>query len=236
MRRGILASIVLEAGLVVLSLVSPASAGAQSAAINPPAASSNGVVPHATGPIPLSRPGGWASDADYPPAALQRKATGISGFKLTISVLGVPARCEITRSSGDPDLDAATCALMMNRARFKPATDRSGLAIVSTFVSSVRWQSPLITSAPGPVQPPASFALTPPTPGHLVESYDIRADGTLTDCTVVVSGAMTDNPAYKNPEALCLRFVHYKPVLDASGKPVRTHFVIDLTVKAAPVP
>jgi periplasmic protein TonB len=236
MRPGNLVSIGLEAGLVVLSLVSPASAGAQSAAINPPVSSSSGVVAHATGPIPLTRPGDWASDADYPPAALQRKATGISGFKLTISVLGVPVRCEITRSSGDPDLDAATCALMINRARFKPATDRSGMAIVSTFASSVRWQSPLITSTPGAVQPSASLAFPPPTPGHLVEAYDIRADGTLTDCTVVVSGAMTDNPAYKNPEALCLRFVRYKPVLDAAGKPIRTHFVIDLTVKAAAVP
>jgi hypothetical protein len=165
--------------------------------------------------------------------AKQRKAQGVAGIRLTISVMGTPVRCEITASSNDVELDEKTCALLMERARFAPATDRTGIAIPGTWTSAVRWRLPVMDSKPVPI---SQQLLPPPRPGKLVETYDIRTDGTKTDCRVDAFGALAELVPPYDPAALCLNFIHYKPILDPSGKPVRTHFVVETTVKATPVP
>ena len=50
--------------------------------------------------------------------------------------------CEITRSSGNAELDAATCKNVTRRARFEPATNGDGQKVVGSYSSTVRWQLP----------------------------------------------------------------------------------------------
>ncbi len=91
---------------------------------------------------PAGNPGTWVTTNDYPSSALQAEREGTSGFRLTISASGQPLFCSITSSSGHDDLDKATCEALMRRARFNPALDRSGNAVVSSYSSRVRWQIP----------------------------------------------------------------------------------------------
>jgi protein TonB len=94
------------------------------------------------GATPKGRPGDWASDNDYPTRALQLGQEGITGFRLTLGNDGKVTNCEITKSSGSPELDKTTCDLMRRRARFTPATDGDGNPTSGSYVSSVRWQIP----------------------------------------------------------------------------------------------
>jgi protein TonB len=91
---------------------------------------------------PKGRPGEWASDNDYPTRALQLGQEGVTGFHLSVGNDGKVTNCEITKSSGSPELDKTTCDLMRRRARFTPATDGDGNPTTGNYTSSVRWQIP----------------------------------------------------------------------------------------------
>ena len=87
-------------------------------------------------------PGNWANTNDYPSRALQQEREGTAGFKVTIGPNGRVVDCQITASSGHPDLDQATCSNVSRRARFEPALDSNGNPTTGTFSSRVRWQIP----------------------------------------------------------------------------------------------
>ncbi|WP_420381242.1 energy transducer TonB [Novosphingobium sp.] len=91
---------------------------------------------------PKGRPGDWASDSDYPSRALQLSQEGVTGFHVSVGTDGKVTSCEITKSSGSPELDKTTCAVVTRRARFNPATDGDGNPTTGSFSNSVRWQIP----------------------------------------------------------------------------------------------
>jgi periplasmic protein TonB len=50
--------------------------------------------------------------------------------------------CTVTTSSGNSDLDDATCRISKRSVRFSPAKDANGNPITSTYTLPVRWQLP----------------------------------------------------------------------------------------------
>jgi protein TonB len=94
------------------------------------------------GAKPKGNPGSWATTNDYPSRALREEREGTSGFRLTIGPDGRVTDCQITRSSGSPDLDEATCSNVRRRARFEPAKDGDGNPTTGSYSSSVRWVIP----------------------------------------------------------------------------------------------
>jgi TonB family protein len=86
--------------------------------------------------VPVGNPAYWVSYDDYPALALREERGGIVGFTLAVTPEGRASTCSITSSSGHPDLDAQTCALLERRARFKP-TDSGG-----TYSNRVTWSIP----------------------------------------------------------------------------------------------
>lgn len=92
-------------------------------------------------PIALGR-GLFVSMADYPREALARREGGTVRFALQISRTGVPARCEVTGSSGSEALDQRTCELAMARLVFIPASDGAGGRAAGIARSQVRWMLP----------------------------------------------------------------------------------------------
>lgn len=88
---------------------------------------------------PIESPGSWLSTADYPADALRRGVQGTVGFRLTVDESGRPSDCAIEGSSGDAALDQATCALVLARARFRPARDVNDVAVPDSFASRIRW-------------------------------------------------------------------------------------------------
>jgi periplasmic protein TonB len=94
------------------------------------------------GPKPRGNPGNWVTVEDYRSSWINREMTGTARFRLEVGASGRVETCTITASSGHPELDRATCALVSQRARFEPARDASGAKATGSYANSVRWELP----------------------------------------------------------------------------------------------
>jgi len=79
------------------------------------------------------------SDDDYPSVAIQNDQSGIVGYALLIDEIGKVADCMLVEISGAAMLDAQTCAVLMSRAKFKPAVGTDGKPAKDSVVGRVRW-------------------------------------------------------------------------------------------------
>src|SRR5205085_2157518 len=84
----------------------------------------------------------YVSNDDYPASAQRDGQQGTTRFKLGVDPNGRVSNCTITQSSGSAALDAATCRLMKQRARFNPAHDDLGRAIPDQVTNAIRWVPP----------------------------------------------------------------------------------------------
>jgi protein TonB len=91
---------------------------------------------------PRNNPGSWLTPDDYPRAPLVEGVEGSAAYRLIVSTNGKVSACEITRSTGNPQLDAATCRYIERRARFEPATDETGAKVMGSFTGNVKWEIP----------------------------------------------------------------------------------------------
>jgi periplasmic protein TonB len=94
------------------------------------------------GAQPRGNPGSWATANDYPARALREEKEGVTRFRLSINAEGRVTNCEITGSSGTPELDDAACRALTRRGRFTPATDGEGDPTTGTYSNAVRWEIP----------------------------------------------------------------------------------------------
>lgn len=81
--------------------------------------------------------GGFTS-RDYPRAAARLGAEGTVIARLAIGANGRVADCRVVESSGNADLDATTCRLILRRFRFEPARDAAG----APTTDIVDWEQP----------------------------------------------------------------------------------------------
>lgn len=96
----------------------------------------------AKGPVARGRPGDWVNTNDYPSQDLREGNQGLVRVRLEVNAAGRASTCTVTVSSGFPRLDAATCAKLLTRARFDPASDESGAKVSGQWSGSVRWAIP----------------------------------------------------------------------------------------------
>lgn len=93
--------------------------------------------------LPQANVAAMVKDADYPSEAIAAEASGEVEARVMVDVDGKASQCAIVRSSGNPHLDAATCAIPTRRGRFKPAFDKEGKPMAAPFLYRIRWQMPL---------------------------------------------------------------------------------------------
>lgn len=91
---------------------------------------------------PRNQTSGWLSPDDYPRAPLVDGVEGVAAYRLIVGTNGRVSACEVTRSTGNGQLDAATCKFIQRRARFEPATDESGAKVVGSYTGTVKWEIP----------------------------------------------------------------------------------------------
>ena len=93
---------------------------------------------------------------DYPAAALRAEAEGRVRVRLQISRRGRVTGCAVLASSGYSVLDAATCRIFTERARFVPARNARGRSVADTATAGVYWRIPDDLPPPPeePAQPP----------------------------------------------------------------------------------
>jgi TonB family protein len=80
-----------------------------------------------------------AAFVDYPKASLAAGEQGTVRYRVKIDRRGRARECAVLESSGFQRLDMATCALLMDKAQFTPASGRKG-SRGSTYEGRVRWQ------------------------------------------------------------------------------------------------
>lgn len=91
-------------------------------------------------PIAASQP--WFLGEDFPTSAVRDGRHGLVKYTLTVDATGGVAGCQADGPEGSSDLERATCDAVMARAKFNPATDRSGAPVVGEFEASVTWTLP----------------------------------------------------------------------------------------------
>jgi len=79
---------------------------------------------------------------DYPQAAMRAGEQGTSEVGLTIGTDGRVDKCEVLTGSGSVALDEATCTIFRSRARFTPARDKDGQAVIDHTSTRIRWALP----------------------------------------------------------------------------------------------
>jgi protein TonB len=77
--------------------------------------------------------------SDYPRAERRSGIGGRVEFRFTVGVTGRVTGCTITRSSGNAELDATTCRVVMQRFRYRPATNAAGYAIPAEVEGDHLW-------------------------------------------------------------------------------------------------
>ena len=91
---------------------------------------------------------------DYPAEARAAGEEGLVGFSVEVAADGRVAGCTVTRPSGSASLDAGTCAILREQARYRPATDGEGRAIAGVDSGRINWRLP--PPEPPPVPIPAA--------------------------------------------------------------------------------
>ncbi|WP_374408374.1 TonB family protein [Pelagerythrobacter sp.] len=78
---------------------------------------------------------------DYPVPAggrAARRGTDVI-VRVTVGIDGRASNCTIYRASPDPEADRLTCRLVVERLRFRPATDAAGNPVAAPFYWQQRW-------------------------------------------------------------------------------------------------
>lgn len=84
----------------------------------------------------------YFSDADYPMQAMQEGATGTVRVTMMIDETGKLRDCMVEAVSGIATLDAQACGVLIERAKFTPASDAAGNPVRSVMTRQIRWAMP----------------------------------------------------------------------------------------------
>lgn len=199
------------------------------------------------GMAPVTNPGSWVTPDDYPARALREEREGTTAFRLTIGQDGLPSDCEITTSSGHADLDAATCELLIERARFSIGRDAKGNPAGGTYSNRIRWEIPdggddddeadrpgfalddVVESWPRSARPAPEMGAIDPADhypaaaraageeGRVLMLLDVDAAGRVTGCEVIEGSLSSSLDAASC--ALMRAKGEFTPALDNKGKP-----------------
>ena len=78
---------------------------------------------------------------DYPGIAIAANNQGTVQFVLLIDEQGKVADCTVTQTSGVAALDAQSCAVVKERARFEPAIGADGKPAKASFTQRITWRT-----------------------------------------------------------------------------------------------
>jgi len=182
------------------------------------------------GPVMLG--GGWARilPADFPPKALSEKRQGCVKIELAISPVGTVEGCKVLESSTHADLDAESCKIATNKAKFGPALDVAGQATAGRVQTGLNWRISMERGGPNPpviATPPMLPKELRPKAGTATLSFIVAADGSLEEC----QGQTTMETRFFEPEAMCNRTMKMEPYTDANDKKVARRVVIKTIVE-----
>ncbi len=78
---------------------------------------------------------------DYPAVAMAEDQSGTVTLALLIDETGRVADCSVIGTSGAASLDAQSCGVLKERARFKPAIGLDGKPAKGSFIQRITWRT-----------------------------------------------------------------------------------------------
>lgn len=94
------------------------------------------------GETPLRLIRGAIRQSDRPRETIAPGVGGTTRFLFTVGVRGRVTDCRVTASSGNPQLDALTCRLVVDRFRYRPTLDAAGRPVPEQVDGSFTWHVP----------------------------------------------------------------------------------------------
>lgn len=180
----------------------------------------SGAVVAATPVTPLP----WFEFRDYPMKAFEKKAEGVTQFQLLIAPDGRIADCSVTSSSGNAELDRATCFLATKRVQFRPARGPDGQPVFGVYRSQALWALPerRIPAAAGPDLEVSLNQLPAGTkePPVVKLAYSVDQRGNPSQCTVLPSSLQQPQVLVELGCKELLAKVSGQPVVGPAGQPV----------------
>ena len=82
------------------------------------------------------------STDDYPDQAVHQGDSGMTSVALLVDEKGAVKECMVEGTSGIPTLDAMTCIVLRQRAKFEPAVGPDGKPARDSVTSRIRWEMP----------------------------------------------------------------------------------------------
>jgi TonB family protein len=191
-------------------------------------------LPSAVG-VPYSDVRSVFSADDYPAYLQQAGQSGIVYTRTTVRPDASIQSCTVERTSGDPKLDAYTCAIIVKRAKFVPAKWTDGSPVYGVIRVPVSW----VISNGFPSQEDLLRATTPdlelsvnhlPKGAHSIAavSLEIAADENGRPVTCVEWAPPKNARGPRFPELVpiacqeVMTGLTVSPPLDASANPVRS--------------
>jgi TonB family protein len=83
---------------------------------------------------------GWTTAADYPNRAMRAGISGTAIARISVDASGRVSDCVIVATSGNADLDQASCASATWRGRYRPAIGSNGEVVATDIIVDVRWE------------------------------------------------------------------------------------------------
>ncbi|WP_158094303.1 TonB family protein [Erythrobacter donghaensis] len=166
---------------------------------------------------------GWVTNADYPIESWQKGEAGTVEYTLAVDAEGKPTDCKITASTVSPTLEAETCRLLLERARFKPAQKPDGTPIPGTYSAEADWHRD---------QP--EFA----EPFAFKVAFTVDERGQIGDCRVLeTSGTLPDDMQRSLDRRPCPGSTRGRgvPYRDAEGRPVAREVTMTVSADVTPV-
>ncbi|WP_234036053.1 energy transducer TonB [Porphyrobacter sp. YT40] len=164
----------------------------------------------------------WVTNADYPPGSWQKGEASAVGYTLAVDAEGRPTDCTITESTATAALEAETCRLLLERARFRPAQKPDGTPKEGVFSDEIVWKRD---------QP--EFA----EPFAVKVAFTVDVRGQIRDCRVVeTSGTVPADMQRSLDRRPCPGSTRRKvPYRDAEGRPVARAVTMTISADVVPV-
>ena len=90
-------------------------------------------------PVKVRGSAPWFTENDYPIRAMREQRQGVVTYDVTVGADGKVLGCQASGPVGSADLEEATCAAIMARARFEPAKDAAGNPVVGEYSGKTTW-------------------------------------------------------------------------------------------------
>jgi hypothetical protein len=159
------------------------------------AAAAANALPAYTVPRPVEATKNWIKPEDYPIHALRARERGYVPIRLTISPTGEPMDCN--HSTQSLILGRVACRLLLQRARFEPASDAGGRKYYGVFESIVAFgvAGHSMPERPGKADMILTVDTLPaesPDPVMVPIAFLVDTEGNIQDCSPSFGHSSTD--------------------------------------------